>query len=196
MPTAPGPTRLALRFAVTGATTGAVNFPQIEMPRDKDTVRILNVHRNVPGVLRDVNRIVSEHQANIHSQMLSTDAEIGYLSRLIGEEYASAFGLSYRVQSSAEYHPFYIQNLKLLRDFLIKPFHVEEAQEAQVLESLQAYPGISVQSLLDAHPGLPVDVIWALLIKQCLFIDLSAAVLTSWDQIFLYRHAAEVPRRG
>jgi len=68
-----------LRFAFTGATTGAVNFPQIEMPRDKDTVRILNVHRNVPGVLRDVNRIVSEHQANIHSQMLSTDAEIGYL---------------------------------------------------------------------------------------------------------------------
>ena len=68
-----------LRFAFTGATIGAVNFPQIEMPRDKDTVRILNVHRNVPGVLRDVNRIVSEHSANIHSQMLSTDADIGYL---------------------------------------------------------------------------------------------------------------------
>jgi D-3-phosphoglycerate dehydrogenase / 2-oxoglutarate reductase len=67
------------RFGLTGATVGAVNFPQIEMPRDKDTVRILNVHRNVPGVLRDVNRIVSEHQANIHSQLLSTDAEIGYL---------------------------------------------------------------------------------------------------------------------
>jgi len=68
-----------LKFAWTGATTGAVNFPQIEMPQDKGTVRILNVHRNVPGVLRDVNRIVSEHQANIHSQLLSTDAEIGYL---------------------------------------------------------------------------------------------------------------------
>ena len=68
-----------LRFAFTGATVGAVNFPQIEMARDKDTVRILNVHRNVPGVLRDVNRIVSEHSANIHSQMLSTDADIGYL---------------------------------------------------------------------------------------------------------------------
>jgi D-3-phosphoglycerate dehydrogenase / 2-oxoglutarate reductase len=68
-----------LRFAFTGATVGAVNFPQIEMARDRDTVRILNVHRNVPGVLRDVNRIVSEHSANIHSQMLSTDADIGYL---------------------------------------------------------------------------------------------------------------------
>jgi putative transposase len=67
-------------------------------------------------------------------------------------------------------------------------------QEAQVLESLQAYPGVSVKSLLDAHPGLPVDVIWALLIKQCLFIDLSAAVLTSWNQVFLYRSAAEVSK--
>jgi len=111
-----------------------------------------------------------------------------------GEQAAKALGLSYRVRSSAEYHPFYIQNLKLLRDFLVKPFHVEETQEAQVLESLQAYPGVSVKSLLDVHPGLPVDVIWALLIKQCLFIDLSAAVLTSWDQVFLYRSAVEVPK--
>src|SRR5216110_716579 len=108
-----------------------------------------------------------------------------------GEQAAKALGLSYRVRNSAEYHPFYIQNLKLLRDFWVKPFHVEETQEAQVLESVQAYPGISVQVLLDAHPGLPVDVIWALLIKQCLFTDLSAAVLTSWDQVFLYRSASE-----
>jgi D-3-phosphoglycerate dehydrogenase / 2-oxoglutarate reductase len=68
-----------IRFAQSGATVGAVNFPQIEMPHDQGTVRLLNVHRNVPGVLRDVNRIVSERQANIHSQLLSTDAEIGYL---------------------------------------------------------------------------------------------------------------------
>jgi D-3-phosphoglycerate dehydrogenase len=68
-----------IRFARTGATTGTVNFPQIEIAQDPGTVRILNVHRNVPGVLRDVNRIVSERQANIHSQLLSTDADIGYL---------------------------------------------------------------------------------------------------------------------
>ena len=57
----------------------------------------------------------------------------------------------------------YIQNLKFLQDFWVHPFHVEAEQETQVLESLQAYPGVSVRSLLDAHPGLPVDVIWALL---------------------------------
>ena len=67
------------RFALAGATRGAVNFPQVELPSYKGAHRILNVHRNVPGVLRDVNRIVSDLNANIDSQVLSTDANIGYL---------------------------------------------------------------------------------------------------------------------
>jgi D-3-phosphoglycerate dehydrogenase len=68
-----------IKYVRSGATTSAVNFPQVEMPVVKGTHRILNVHRNVPGVLRDINRIVSDLDANIHSQMLSTDADIGYL---------------------------------------------------------------------------------------------------------------------
>jgi D-3-phosphoglycerate dehydrogenase len=68
-----------IKFINAGATTGAVNFPQIEQIQAPGTHRILNVHRNVPGVLRDVNRIVSERNANIHSQTLSTDTNIGYL---------------------------------------------------------------------------------------------------------------------
>ncbi|APR87896.1 D-3-phosphoglycerate dehydrogenase [Minicystis rosea] len=67
------------RFVTTGATRGAVNFPQVELPPYKEAHRILNVHRNVPGVLRDVNAIVSDLNANIDSQVLSTDAQIGYL---------------------------------------------------------------------------------------------------------------------
>ena len=67
------------KFAAMGATTGAVNFPQIELPPVKGTHRILNVHRNEPGVLRDVNRIVAEENANIDSQFLSTEGSIGYL---------------------------------------------------------------------------------------------------------------------
>jgi D-3-phosphoglycerate dehydrogenase / 2-oxoglutarate reductase len=68
-----------LKLVNAGATTGAVNFPQIEVPITKDTHRILNVHRNVPGVLRDINKIVSDRNANIRAQVLSTDPEIGYL---------------------------------------------------------------------------------------------------------------------
>ena len=68
-----------IKYINTGATTGAVNFPQIEIPLHKDAHRILNVHKNVPGVLRDINKIVSDWGANIRAQILSTDADIGYL---------------------------------------------------------------------------------------------------------------------
>ncbi len=33
----------------------------------------------MPGVLRDINRIVSDKGANIAAQVLATDPEIGYL---------------------------------------------------------------------------------------------------------------------
>ncbi len=68
-----------IKFVRSGATTGAVNFPNVETPLIAGTHRILNVHRNIPGVLRDINRIVSDLNANIHAQVLNTDNNIGYL---------------------------------------------------------------------------------------------------------------------
>lgn len=67
------------KFVNAGVTTGAVNFPQVDLPLTPGKHRILNVHRNVPGVLRDINRIVSEKGANIAAQVLATDPDIGYL---------------------------------------------------------------------------------------------------------------------
>jgi D-3-phosphoglycerate dehydrogenase len=67
------------RFIKSGSTTGAVNFPVVEAARAPGAHRVLNVHRNVPGVLRDINRLVSDRHANIRSQFLATDANIGYL---------------------------------------------------------------------------------------------------------------------
>ncbi len=109
-----------------------------------------------------------------------------------GEQAASQVGLYYRVRSSAEYHPVYIDNLKFLHDFWKHPLRIQAQQETQVHEAISAYPGMSVASLMDAHPGLAVDVIWALLVKQRLFTDLSAASLMSWDQVFLYQSEAEM----
>ncbi len=68
-----------VKYVNSGATTGAVNFPQIELPHMPGAHRVLNVHKNVPGVLRDINKIVSDKNANIRSQLLATDAGIGYL---------------------------------------------------------------------------------------------------------------------
>ncbi len=75
-----------LSFLTRGTTTGAVNFPPIDlaMPQNEETRkarrrRVANVHRNVPGVLGETNSIVSELGANIQAQGLSTDSQIGYL---------------------------------------------------------------------------------------------------------------------
>ena len=68
-----------IKFINSGATTGSVNFPPVELPITRGAHRILNVHRNVPGVLRDINKIVSDMNANIRAQLLATDPDIGYL---------------------------------------------------------------------------------------------------------------------
>jgi D-3-phosphoglycerate dehydrogenase len=68
-----------VKFVNAGATTGAVNFPQVELPPLRNAHRIVNVHRNQPGVLRDINKIVSDANANIEAQVLATDPKIGYL---------------------------------------------------------------------------------------------------------------------
>ena len=68
-----------IKFLTRGTTTGSVSFPHAEMPKRQGVHRIAHVHRNVPGVLRDVNRIVSEAEANVVAQVLATDPAIGYL---------------------------------------------------------------------------------------------------------------------
>lgn len=73
-----------LKFVNNGSTTFAVNFPNIELnPIPQGMYRILNVHKNQPGFLKDINSMVSEIGANISSQHLGTSAEIGYLSMVI-----------------------------------------------------------------------------------------------------------------
>ncbi|MBK9071260.1 MAG: phosphoglycerate dehydrogenase [Myxococcales bacterium] len=69
-----------LGFINAGHTAGAVNFPQVELPPSQGAHRILNVHRNVPGVLGAINKIVSDLGANIRSQVLATNSDIGYLA--------------------------------------------------------------------------------------------------------------------
>lgn len=68
-----------VRFVNTGSTTGAVNFPNLDIPQTAECHRILNIHKNVPGVLSDINRIFSETGSNVHFQVLGTSNSIGYI---------------------------------------------------------------------------------------------------------------------
>src|SRR3989440_1504248 len=90
-----------------------------------------------------------------------------------GEAAAADLGLAYRVRASSEYHPCYIQNLKFLQDFWIHPYALPKQAESRVLDTVATSPGISVEALLEAQPGLVVDVVWAMLTTQAIFTDLS-----------------------
>ena len=79
-----------LKFIETGSTTGAVNFPQVELPLVRDCHRILNIHKNVPGVLSSINSIIAGIGANIRSQFLSTLGDVGYLIVDIDKEISDA----------------------------------------------------------------------------------------------------------
>jgi D-3-phosphoglycerate dehydrogenase len=68
-----------LKFIEVGSTTGSVNFPQVELPILRDSHRILNIHRNVPGVLSSINTIIAEMGGNIQAQYLNTLGDVGYL---------------------------------------------------------------------------------------------------------------------
>lgn len=68
-----------LRYLASGSTTGCVSLPDVDLPRMPGTHRLVHVHRNVPGVLGDVNRIIAQHEANILAQVLGTNARIGYV---------------------------------------------------------------------------------------------------------------------
>lgn len=67
------------KFLQTGTTAGAVNFPNVELMPKTNVTRLMNVHKNEPGVLGEINGYISEAGANIQAQYLSTDSKIGYL---------------------------------------------------------------------------------------------------------------------
>lgn len=67
------------RYLKIGSSSGAVNFPNVDLPVKQGTSRILNVHRNEPGVLGEINGIISKEGANIEAQYLSTDEKVGYM---------------------------------------------------------------------------------------------------------------------
>jgi D-3-phosphoglycerate dehydrogenase len=79
-----------LKFIEVGSTTGSVNFPQVELPLVRESHRILNIHRNVPGVLSSINTIIASKGGNIQAQYLNTLGEVGYLIVDVDQQISSA----------------------------------------------------------------------------------------------------------
>ena len=72
-------TEKLIRYSDNGSTISAVNFPQISLHPNKNKQRFLHIHKNMPGLLKDINYVFTEKGINIASQFLQTDTEIGYV---------------------------------------------------------------------------------------------------------------------
>ncbi|MDG9729933.1 phosphoglycerate dehydrogenase [Ignatzschineria sp. RMDPL8A] len=66
-------------YSDNGSTLSAVNFPEVSLPKQPGSNRILHVHKNRPGILHEVNQHVSKLDLNINAQYLQTSAEMGYV---------------------------------------------------------------------------------------------------------------------
>lgn len=77
-----------IKYSDNGTTTSSVNFPEVSVPEQRDTHRLLHIHKNVPGVLSEINEIFSSNDINISSQYLQTNAEIGYVVMDIDAEHS------------------------------------------------------------------------------------------------------------
>ncbi len=68
-----------VKYSDTGSTIGAVNFVEISLQPNSSKQRFLHIHRNVPGILREVNNFFSSRGINISAEYLQTDPDIGYV---------------------------------------------------------------------------------------------------------------------
>ncbi|MFK7160155.1 phosphoglycerate dehydrogenase [Marinospirillum sp. MEB164] len=68
-----------VRYSDNGTTTFAVNFPEVALPSHPGKHRLLHIHENIPGVLSEINRVLSESNINISSQYLQTNEKVGYV---------------------------------------------------------------------------------------------------------------------
>ena len=68
-----------VRYSDAGSTVTAVNFPEVSIPQQPGTHRLLHIHRNVPGVLSAVNSLFARNNINISAQSMMTKGDIGYM---------------------------------------------------------------------------------------------------------------------
>jgi D-3-phosphoglycerate dehydrogenase / 2-oxoglutarate reductase len=67
------------RYLKAGTTRSAVNFPEIAHVEKEARSRVLNVHRNEPGVIARMNADFAAAGLNIVAQHLQTRGAIGYV---------------------------------------------------------------------------------------------------------------------
>jgi D-3-phosphoglycerate dehydrogenase len=68
-----------LNYLEKGISWGSHTVPALSLPPQEGSHRILHIHKNVPGVLSQINGQLSKNNINIVGQYLKTNEEIGYV---------------------------------------------------------------------------------------------------------------------
>lgn len=68
-----------LQYLERGVTLGSHTVPDLALPPQAGSHRILHIHANQPGVLSAINTQLSKNQINILGQYLKTNPAIGYV---------------------------------------------------------------------------------------------------------------------
>ncbi len=72
--------RKFVEYSDVGSTTGAVNFPQVQLsPRPTAGTRFIQVQRNLPGELGRLNEVFARRKVNIGAQYYQTAGDLGYV---------------------------------------------------------------------------------------------------------------------
>jgi D-3-phosphoglycerate dehydrogenase len=67
-----------IAYMNSGTTALSVNLPEVQMPRQPGSSRLLVLHRNQPGVLARIDGLLAQHGLNIEQQVLSTTGAVGF----------------------------------------------------------------------------------------------------------------------
>lgn len=73
-------------YLESGDTTLSVNFPQCQLETAPQSHRLMHIHRNIPGMLLAINKVLAERGINVERQVLDTKGEIGYALLDIDQE--------------------------------------------------------------------------------------------------------------
>lgn len=77
-----------VRYSDNGTSTMSVNFPEVALPSHPGKHRLLHIHKNVPGIMSQINSVFSENNINISSQFLQTNENVGYVVIDVDAEYS------------------------------------------------------------------------------------------------------------
>lgn len=77
-----------VKYSDNGSTLTAVNFPEVSLPSHGRSSRLLHIHENRPGILKEINRAFADKEINIAAQYLQTNENIGYVVIDIDSEQA------------------------------------------------------------------------------------------------------------